>query len=60
MIIDCHYHLGKGDFLAAFFQCDAMVETLLKHQKEAGVDRTVVFPVKYSRYREANEEIAAL
>jgi predicted TIM-barrel fold metal-dependent hydrolase len=60
MIIDVHYHLGKGDSLSAFFQCDAKVETLLKHQKEAGVDRTIVFPVRYKRYREANEEIASL
>jgi hypothetical protein len=60
MIIDAHYHIGRGDFLDDLFQVEADVATLLRHQREAGVDRTVIFPVKCQHYRQPNTDIARL
>jgi predicted TIM-barrel fold metal-dependent hydrolase len=59
MIIDFHTHLGRGDDPPAGpLQHDLFPEQILRQMDEAGVDRTVVFPVTYRDYRAANREIA--
>jgi predicted TIM-barrel fold metal-dependent hydrolase len=61
MIIDFHAHMGKGiagsdDLL----QSGLTAEMILGPAREAGIDRTVVFPVTYraTDYGSANREIA--
>jgi len=59
MIIDFHAHLGRGDDPPAGpLQHDLYPEQVLRQMDEAGVDKTVVFPVTYRDYRAANREIA--
>jgi len=61
MIIDFHAHMGKG---AAGcddpLQCGLTADMVLGPAREAGIDRTVVFPVTYraTDYGAANREIA--
>ena len=63
-IIDAHCHAGKGmnyglagDSHAPWTTYNRPEETLQK-MKEAGIDKTVIFPISNRRYKEANEEIA--
>ncbi len=59
MILDFHAHLGKGDTPPAGpLQFGLFPDQVLRNMDEAGVDRTVVFPVTYKDYRQANREIA--
>ena len=59
MIIDFHCHLGRGDVPPAGpLQHDLYPDQVLRQMDEAGVDRTVVFPVTYADYRAANRELA--
>ena len=59
MIIDFHAHLGRGDEPPAGpLQHDLYPDQVLRQMDEAGVDRTVVFPVTYRDYHAANREIA--
>ena len=62
MVIDFHAHLGRGAVGATDrLQRDLTAEMIVGPAREAGIGRTVVFPVTYEagRYREANEGIAA-
>lgn len=59
MIIDFHAHLGRGDVPPAGpLQHDLYPDQVIRQMGEAGVDKTVVFPVTYRDYRAANREIA--
>jgi predicted TIM-barrel fold metal-dependent hydrolase len=63
-IIDCHCHAGRG------FNYDRKnppsdpwttfndPEWTLRRMDEVGIDRTVIFPISNTTYRQANEEIA--
>ncbi len=57
MIIDIHTHLGKGDPGHRPLQGGLLPEETLRLMEEAGVDKAVVFPVKYRDFRVAIEEI---
>ena len=61
MIIDFHAHVGKGmEGSTDLLQTNIAPSCVIDCAKEAGIDKTVVFPVTYTahRYDEANEEIA--
>ena len=62
ILIDAHCHAGKGlnygktgsDPWTTYND----PEWTLRRMEEAGIDRTVIFPINNTTYREANEEIA--
>jgi len=61
MIIDFHAHMGRGpEGSDDLLQSNLPPELIIQQADEAGIDRTVVFPVTYphDQYRRANEEIA--
>jgi uncharacterized protein len=57
MIIDSHAHMGKGFYQDDPIQSKIPPERVLKMAREAGVDKTVVFPVNYPEYSGAMTEI---
>jgi predicted TIM-barrel fold metal-dependent hydrolase len=60
MIVDCHCHAGKGDVLTAPWNTSAPLGTYMKRAREAGIQRTVIFPLLQADNARANAEIAAL
>jgi predicted TIM-barrel fold metal-dependent hydrolase len=65
-VIDCHSHVGiarepgaKGE-LDAPWDTVADPEVILQHAREAGIDKTIIFPIENTKYKEANEEIAQI
>ena len=63
-VIDCHAHVGisrqpsTNEELSAPWDTVADAEIILQHAKEAGIDKTIIFPINNTNYREANEDIA--
>jgi predicted TIM-barrel fold metal-dependent hydrolase len=57
MIIDSHAHMGKGYYMDDPIQSNIPVERVLKMAREAGVDKTIIFPVNYPEYSGAMEEV---
>jgi predicted TIM-barrel fold metal-dependent hydrolase len=60
MIIDCHCHAGKGDIMTAPWNTDAPLGAYLRRARQAGIKRTVVFPVFQSDYSKGNRDVARL
>jgi uncharacterized protein len=60
MIVDCHCHAGKGELLTAPWNTNAPLDTYLWRAQEAGIRRTVVFPVLDADNVRANAEVARL
>ena len=60
MIIDCHCHAGKGDGFRGPWDTEARIDVHLLRAHEAGIDRTVVFPVFNSDYAAANARLAQI
>jgi len=66
LIIDCHAHVGiarepgTSRELSAPWETVADPELILQHAREAGIDKTVIFPINNKTYKEANEEIARI
>jgi predicted TIM-barrel fold metal-dependent hydrolase len=66
MVIDCHAHVGISrepgtkEELSAPWDTEADPEIILQHARDAGIDRTVIFPIDNTNYKEANEEIAQI
>ena len=60
MIIDSHFHIGRGERMADRMQIDVTVETAERLLNRAGVDKAIIFPLLYSDYRQPNQEIAEL
>jgi hypothetical protein len=60
VIIDCHCHAGKGDGLSGPWDTDASLEQYAVRAREAGIDRTVLFPVFHSDYAHANRQVARI
>jgi uncharacterized protein len=60
MVIDCHCHAGKGDYMTAPWNTDAPIEPYLRRARAAGIDRTVVFGPFHSDYAEANAQVARI
>lgn len=59
-VIDAHCHAGTGTALQAPWSTRADVAVTLEHMAEAGIDRTVVFPINNAEYAAANRELAAI
>lgn len=60
LIIDAHCHAGTGTEMTAPWTTRAAIEGTLRHMEEAGISRTIVFPINNPTYEKANEAIAEL
>jgi predicted TIM-barrel fold metal-dependent hydrolase len=60
LIIDCHCHAGIGQAMTAPWTTHARIEVTLQHMAEAGIDKTVIFPVNDADYEKPNQAIAEL
>ena len=54
MIIDCHCHAGHGDGFTGPWDTRAALGNYLERAREAGIDRTVLFPAFHTDYGAAN------
>jgi predicted TIM-barrel fold metal-dependent hydrolase len=59
-IIDVHCHAGKGEAMTAPWTSFADPQVTLRRADEAGIARTVIFPIHNPTYEKANREIAEL
>jgi uncharacterized protein len=60
LVIDAHTHAGSGVRTRDHWHTEADPEVTLRHMAEAGIDRTIVFPLENPGYEKANQEIAEL
>ena len=60
LVIDAHCHAGTGEAMSAPWTTFADPEVTLRRAAEAGIDKTVIFPIENPTYERANEEIARL
>jgi hypothetical protein len=65
-IIDCHAHAGIEHLAGTDYDLiapwDAIADSVViaRHAEEAGIDRTIIFPIFCLKYAEANQEIAKI
>jgi predicted TIM-barrel fold metal-dependent hydrolase len=59
-IVDCHCHAGPGDGLSGPWDSDAHLRSYIRAAREAGIARTVLFPVFHSDYAHANRAVARI
>jgi uncharacterized protein len=65
-VIDCHAHVGIArqpgttQELSAPWDTVADAEIILQHAEEAGIDKTIIFPINNTNYSEANQDIARM
>jgi len=63
-VIDCHAHAGIERLAGTDYDLDAPWNAIAdpaiiaEHAKEAGIDRTIIFPIFCLKYAEANQDIA--
>jgi len=60
LVVDAHGHAGHGEALAAPWSTYNDPEVILRHAEEAGIDKTIIFPIENPTYQKANEEIARI
>lgn len=60
LVIDAHCHAGHGLRSPAHWATYADPEIILRHMAEAGIDRSIIFPLDNQEYEKANEEIAEI
>lgn len=60
LVIDAHCHAGTGEAMSAPWTTLADPEVTLRRAEEAGIDKTVIFPIENPTYERANEAIARL
>jgi len=60
LIIDAHCHAGLGQAMSAPWSTRADPDITLRHMEEAGIDRTVIFPINNDSFERPNEEIAEI
>jgi predicted TIM-barrel fold metal-dependent hydrolase len=60
LVIDAHGHSGHGQALGAPWTTYNDPEMILRHAEEAGIDKTIIFPIENPTYQKANEEIARI
>jgi predicted TIM-barrel fold metal-dependent hydrolase len=58
LVIDAHCHAGRGTAMSAPWTTRADPEVTLRHMAEAGIDRTVIFPINNAEYEKPNQEVA--
>lgn len=59
-VIDAHCHAGKGEAMTAPWTSYADPQLTLRRAEEAGIEKTVIFPIENPTYERANQEIAHL
>jgi uncharacterized protein len=60
LVIDAHCHVGRGEAMSAPWTTRADLEITLRHMAEAGIDRSVIFPINNPSYEKPNQEIAEI
>jgi len=60
LVIDAHCHAGKGETMTAPWTSYADPLVTLRRADEAGIDKTIIFPISNPTYEKANREIADL
>jgi predicted TIM-barrel fold metal-dependent hydrolase len=60
LVIDAHCHAGKGETMTAPWTSYADPQVTLRRAAEAGIDKTIIFPISNPTYEKANREIADL
>jgi uncharacterized protein len=60
MIVDCHCHAGTGDGFRGPWDTEARIEPYLQRAQEAGIEKSVVFPIFNSDYSAANARLARI
>lgn len=60
LVIDAHCHAGRGEAMSAPWSTRADPEITLRHMEEAGIDRTIIFPINNAAYEKPNEEVAGI
>jgi uncharacterized protein len=60
LVIDAHCHAGTGTAMQAPWNTRADHDITLRHMAEAGIDRTVVFPINNQEYGRANRELSEI
>jgi predicted TIM-barrel fold metal-dependent hydrolase len=60
LVIDAHCHAGRGTAMSAPWTTRADVEVTLRHMAEAGIDKTVIFPINNNEYEKPNQEVAEI
>jgi predicted TIM-barrel fold metal-dependent hydrolase len=59
-VIDADCHAGHGQGMSAPWTTFADPQVTLERMAEAGIDRTIVFPIDNETYEKPNEEIAEI
>lgn len=60
LVIDAHCHAGHGVQMLAPWTTRGDLEVTLRNMAEAGIDRTIIFPIQNPGYERANQEIAEI
>lgn len=60
LIVDAHCHAGKGEAMAAPWSTYADPDVTLRRAEEAGIDKTIIFPINNPTFEKANQEIAKI
>jgi hypothetical protein len=60
LVIDAHGHAGHGEALNAPWSTFNDPEVIMRHAEQAGIDKTIIFPIENPTYQKANEEIARI
>src|SRR5215467_11626571 len=60
LIIDAHCHAGHGQAMTAPWTTFNDPEVTLGHMTEAGINRTIIFPIENPDYEKPNQEIAEI
>jgi len=57
-VIDCHVHAGHAPALVDPWSAIADPEEIVARNREAGIDKSVIFPISNDTFERANQEIA--
>src|SRR5205823_5767879 len=60
LVSDAHGHAGHGQALSAPWSTFNDPKAILRQPEEAGIDKTISFPIQNPTYQKANEEIAEI
>ncbi len=54
LVIDAHCHAGLGQEMTAPWTTNGDIGITLRHMEEAGIDRSIIFPINNPTYEKAN------
>lgn len=60
LVIDAHCHAGQGEAMSAPWTTYADPEVVLRRAEEAGIHKTIIFPINNPAYEKANLEISKM